>query len=33
MTVVGAFALVGWVAALLLPRAPQHAATVEGPTA
>jgi MFS family permease len=32
MTVVGAFALVGWVAALLLPRAPQHAAAAEGST-
>jgi MFS family permease len=33
IVVVGAFALVGWVAALFLPRTPQSAMTAEGPKA
>jgi MFS family permease len=33
LTVVGAFAVVGWVAALLLPRTPQRKMTAEGSTA
>jgi MFS family permease len=33
IVVVGGFAVVGWVAALLLPRTPQRTATAEAPTA